>query len=108
MNLWLLFLAMGAVTFATRLSAIALLGRVTLPPRVLRALRYVPIAVLSAIVVPALLAPSGALDVSPGNARLLAGLLAIAVAWRTRSIVWTIAAGMAALWALGWLLAGAH
>jgi branched-subunit amino acid transport protein len=103
MNLWLLFLGMGLVTFATRLSAIALLGRVTLPPRVLRALRYVPIAVLSAIVVPALLAPHDMLDV-PATAPA-GGLLAIAVAWRTRSIVWTIAAGMAALWALGWLLA---
>ena len=38
------------------------------------------------------------------NLRLLAGLVAIVVAWKTRSIGWTIAAGMASLWLLDWLI----
>jgi branched-subunit amino acid transport protein len=53
--------------------------------------------VLSAIVFPELLMHSGSLDVSLGNTRLLAGLIAIAVAWFTRNILLTILAGMIAL-----------
>ena len=104
MNLWLLLLAMGAVTFLIRLSAIGLLGGAEIPPLVRRALRFVPPAVLSAIIFPELLRPDGALDISLGNLRLLAGLLAALVAWRTKNVVLTIAVGMAALWILQFLI----
>lgn len=98
---WLPVLAVaGLVTFATRLSFIALLGRVETPPLLSRALRYVAPAVLSAIVFQELLLERGRLYLGFGNARLLAGLLAAAVAWRTRSVLFTIAAGMCALWVL--------
>jgi branched-subunit amino acid transport protein len=98
---WVPALALaGLVTFATRLSFIALLGRVEVPPLLTRALRFVPAAVLSAIIFPELLVRDGAVDLSLGNARLLAGLLAAAVALRTRSVVLTMLGGMAALWAL--------
>ena len=100
MNYWLIILAMGGVTFGIRLLPIALLGRVELPIGVQRALRFVPPAVLSAIVAPELLMPHGALDVSVGNARLIAGVIAMAVAWRTKNVLLTIAAGMIALWVL--------
>jgi branched chain amino acid efflux pump len=104
---WLPALAVaGLVTFAIRLSFIALLGRVEVPPLLTRALRFVPAAVLSAIIVPELVMRHGAPDLSPLNPRLLAGLLAALVAWRTRSVVITIAAGMLALWALQALLPG--
>lgn len=100
MTLWQTILGMGVITYATRLSLIGLLGRVDVPVVLRRALRLVPPAVLSAIVFPELLRPSGTLDVSPGNARLLAGILAALVAWRTRNVLLTIAAGMVALWLL--------
>ncbi|WP_242342648.1 AzlD domain-containing protein [Anaeromyxobacter terrae] len=90
----------GLVTFAIRLSFIALLGKVELPPIVTHALRFVPPAVLSAIVFPELLVREGALDLRPGNLRLVAGVVAALVAWRTRNVVLTIAVGMAALWTL--------
>jgi branched-subunit amino acid transport protein len=98
---WLPALALaGLLTFATRLSFIALLGRVETPPLLTRALRYVPPAVLSAIVFPELLLKEGKVDVTLHNQRLLAGLLAVLVAWRTKSVLLTIAVGMGALWAL--------
>lgn len=93
-------LVAGLVTFAIRLSFIALLGKVALPPILTRALRFVPPAVLSAIILPELVMRDGALDLRPVNARLLAGVLAAVVAWRTRNVLLTIAVGMAALWAL--------
>jgi branched-subunit amino acid transport protein len=102
---WLPALAVaGLVTFAIRLSFIALLGKVELPPVITRALRYVPPAVLSAIIFPELLVRHGALDLRPGNARLIGGVVAALVAWRTRNVLLTIAVGMAALWTVQALL----
>ncbi len=100
MTLWLTIIAMGVVTYALRLSLIALLGRFEVPPLVSRGLRFVPPAVLSAIFVPELLQPGGKLNLSLGNARLLAGLLAMLVAWRTRNVLLTVGVGMVALWIL--------
>ena len=100
MTTWLVILGMGLVTYAIRLSLIALLGRMQVPPLVQRGLRFVPPAVLSAIIFPELLRPSGALDISLNNLRLLAGVLAALVAWRTKNVLLTIAVGMAALWIL--------
>jgi branched-subunit amino acid transport protein len=97
---WLAILGAGAVTFALRLSLIALLGRVEVPPYLERALRYVPAAVLAAVVMPLLFYQDGALDVSVGNERLLAGLIAALIAWRTRNVLLVLGGGMAALWAL--------
>jgi branched-subunit amino acid transport protein len=100
MNLWLVIIGMGIITYGIRLSMIVLLEKVELTTRLKQALRFVPPAVLSAIIFPELLQPGGRLDVSLGNERLLAGLLAMVVAWWTKNVLWTIAAGMAALWLL--------
>lgn len=91
---------MGALTYALRLSAIALLGRMEMAASVRRALRFVPPAVLSALITPALVRPAGVTDLSPANSHLLAGLIAAAVAWYSRSTLLTIGMGMAALWIL--------
>jgi len=96
---WLPVLAVaGLATFATRLSFIALLGSEDVPPVLKRALRYVPPAVLTAIVFTEVLVRDGAPDPSPRNLRLLASVAAALVAWRTRNVLLTIAVGMAALW----------
>ena len=104
MSLWLIVIAMGVITYALRLSLLGVLGRLEVPPLLSRALRFVPAAVLSAIILPDLLQPGGKLNLSLGNLRLLAGLLAMAVAWRTRSVVLTVAVGLAAFWVLQALL----
>jgi len=93
-------LAMGVLTYALRLSFIGLLGRHTLQPRVWRALRLVPPAVLAAIIVPALVLPAGQLDLGPDNARLAGGVVAGLVAWRSKNMLLTIGAGMGVL--LAW------
>ncbi len=98
--LWLTIVGAGAVTFALRLSFIALMGWVEIPPLLGRALRFVPAAVLTAVVIPLLFYGDGALAVSLGNERLLAGLVAALIAWRSRSVLFTLGGGMAALWML--------
>lgn len=92
----------GALTYAIRVSFIALFGRLDeLPPRVERALRFVPAAVLAALVLPAFVEPSAG-GVAPD--KLVAGTLAAAVAWRTGDVLATMVAGMGALWAVRLLL----
>ncbi len=96
-NLWLTILAAGVVTYALRLSLIAIHGHVTMPEWFLRALAFVPVAVLSALVFPEVMAPNGALNWSLANARLPAAIAAIIVAWRTKNVWGTIAVGMIVL-----------
>ena len=100
MNIWLAMIGMGLITYALRLGPILLMERIEIGGTARQALRFVPAAVLSAIIFPELLMPGGTLDISLGNERLLAGLLAAIVAWRTKNVLWTIAVGMAALWLL--------
>jgi branched-subunit amino acid transport protein len=100
MNLWLIVLGMGIITYAIRLSFIVMGERVQVAAVFRRGLKYVPTAVLSAIILPEILQPGGTLDVSWGNGRLLAGLIAALVAWRTQNVLWTIAVGMVVLWLL--------
>ena len=100
MNYWLIIIAMGVVTFGIRLLPIVLLGRIEIPVVVQRALRFVPPAVLSAIIAPELLMLGGQFNLSLGNARLIAGVIATLVAWRTKNVLLTIAVGMIALWVL--------
>jgi branched-subunit amino acid transport protein len=101
MNLWLIMLAAGIVTFAIRFSFIGAAGRVDAPGWFVRLLRFVPIAALAALVWPDLLVAGGHVDF--GQARLYAGLAAAMIAWYSRSILATITGGMIALWLLQWL-----
>ena len=97
MSVLLVFLIGGLLTFAIRFSFIYLLGRGSLPANVRHLLRFVPAAVLSAIVSSELLLHSGGLDLTLQNTRLLAGVLALVVAWRTKNVLLTILVGMGSL-----------
>jgi len=103
MNIWLIMLAGGLITFGMRFSLIYLFGKFEISETLRRALHYVPPAVLSAIIFPELLIRNGTLDISLGNTRLLAGLVAILTAWFSRSTLLTILVGMAALFLMQWL-----
>ena len=120
LTIWLLIFVVGAITYASRLSFIAFFARREMPPVLARALRHVPVAMVTAIVVPAIVfASPGVLVLGPGNAKLVAALVAGAVAWWSgssrassnpnpmivrQSAVLTIAAGMIVLWLLQYLV----
>ena len=103
MNLWLVVIVAGGLTFLIRLSFVSLLANWEMPPLAQRALSFVPPAVMTAIVFPELLIRDGHFAVNMDNHRLMAGVIAILVAWRFKKIMPTIVAGMAALWLLQWL-----
>lgn len=99
---FILILGMTLVTFGVRYPVLAILGRLELPARVLRALRYVPVAVLTAITVPAVLAPGGEVHLSIDNTYLVAAIFAVGVAWYSKNLLLTIVLGMGTflLWRL--------
>jgi branched-subunit amino acid transport protein len=96
MEALLIFLGMALATYFTRYIMIAALDR-EVPPLLQRWLRYVPPAVLAALVAPAALAPQGHLEIS---AHAWAVLVGVVFAWRTRHVLWTIAGGLTAFWLL--------
>jgi branched-subunit amino acid transport protein len=81
----------GIVTFALRASVVLALGRRTLPPGLQRATSYVMPATMSALTASAL-APAGG---RPEPALVIVGAAGAIVAVRTRSVTWTIGAGLA-------------
>ncbi|MBN8617841.1 MAG: AzlD domain-containing protein [Anaerolineae bacterium] len=97
-NEWLMIAGMTLVTILPRYGVLALLGRVEMPRPLFQALRFVPVAVLSAIIVPDIALVNGVLDLSPQNSFLIAGLVAGAVAWWRKNLLLTIVVGMGTLW----------
>jgi branched-subunit amino acid transport protein len=103
--LWSMFAAVGVGTFAMRLSFIGLYGRLRIPPMLQRALAYIPASVLAALILPAVILPGGHGDFVLANPQIPAAVAATLAAWKTRSTVLTLVAGMAVLWGLkmlGW------
>ena len=102
---WLLTIALAIGTWAMRSLPIMLHGRVAHPPWLERLLKHVPVAALTALVVP------GALYVHEGDAysfapaRLLAAVVAFVVALKTKNVFATLVVGMVALWIAQWGLA---
>lgn len=99
-----LILGMTAITFTIRYTLFAVGHRVRFSPLLARALSYVPVAVLTAIVAPAMFMPDGqhwhlALD----NAYLFGGLAAIIIAIKWRNLLATIAGGMLVFVLWRWL-----
>lgn len=107
MSYWqevILIVGMMAVTFGVRYPILALSGRVEMPQLLVTALGYVPVAVLSAIAVPIMLAPQGSSHLSFDNEYLVAGTAAIVFVAVTRHLLWTIVLGMALFLVLRFLL----
>ena len=94
-RIWVVIIAGGVITYLIRLSFIIALERLKLPDWFTRGLRYVPPAVLSAIILPELANWNGkAVNITWNNPQILAGIAAILVAWRTRNVFITLAAGL--------------
>ena len=104
-TVWMAIALIALGTFGLRFAFFAFAGRVALPARLTRALRFVPAAILSAIILPALMVtPGGGINTDPTDPRLLAGLAAGLIAWKTRNMLATICLGMLLLWGLTALL----
>ena len=98
-KLWLVVAIVGLLNYLSRLSFIAIFARRHVPALLARAFRYVPAAMLTALVLPMVVAsPVEAAQASA--AKIAAAILAAIVAFVTHSTLKTLATGMLALWAL--------
>ena len=103
--IWLVMILGGIFTFGTRF--VMLSGWVAhgLPKWLIEALAFVPIAVLTAILVPAVLIDPATQEITLiGNARVGGALVATIIALVTRNVVATISSGLATLWFTQWWL----
>ncbi len=93
-TIFLTILGMALVTYLPRLLPIWLLSRRTLPPLVVAWLRYVPVAVLAALLLPTLVVQKGQIDLGLNNLFFWAAIPAVLVAWKTKSFFGTLLIGM--------------
>jgi len=103
---WLLIILLALGTWAMRAAPIMLHGHVPHPAWLERLLKHVPVAALTALVVPGALYlkdASGAYGFAP--ARTIAAVVALLVALRTKSVLATLVIGMATLWLAQWAFA---
>ena len=94
----------GIITYSTRFSMFSKSIAKKMPAWVETPLHYVPIALLTAIIVPEVLINEGAVVFSIfENLRILAACLAVFIALISRNVIATIASGLICLWLLQWL-----
>lgn len=99
---WAVLLSLGAGTYLIRFSFLGLLGNRLLPIWMTRALRYTAVAVLPALVAPAVLWPEamgGQIDI----ARVGSALATLIVGALFRQMILAIAAGAMALFLLRYI-----
>ena len=97
-RIWVVMVAVGIGTYFIRYSFLGLVGDRPLPEWLLRALRYVPVAVMPALVAPLVVWPA-ATEGNPDPARMLA---ALAVGAAMRSVMGAVFGGMAVLYLALW------
>ncbi|MEQ4718190.1 AzlD domain-containing protein [Nonomuraea sp. B19D2] len=105
MNMALLILGMGLVSFLPRYLPLAILADREMPPLVETLLRYTPPAVLAALVFPAILAPSGkGIELTLANPYLIGGLVTLATGLVSKRFLLSTSVGIAAFYLSRWLI----
>lgn len=98
-----LLLAVGIATFLCRYAMIGLLAGRELPPWLHAVSRHIAPASFAALTASALFVQNGNVVFIINAPKPWAALVAALVAWHTRHVLATIAAGMAALYLLKWV-----
>lgn len=103
MNDWLLIAGMAVLTFVPRYIPFGLAGKVTIPPLLSQALSYVPIAVLTVIIVQSALIREGGVLLNLQNHHLVAAVVAFLVSIITRKQFLAIGLGLLSFALMKWL-----
>ena len=78
-------------------------GQTHLPEKFKLFAQFAFISILAALAIPGILAPVGEVAFLLGKERMVAGFFAAFVAWKSHSLILTIASGLGALYLLEWL-----
>lgn len=107
MSYTLMIAGMAAVTVFIKTAIFILGDRIVFPPLLKQALGFVPVTVLTAIIVPMILAPHGnGLELDWRNPQLVAAIIAIAVCAATRRQLLTIVVGLTTFFGWQFWIAG--
>ncbi|WP_378955352.1 AzlD domain-containing protein [Pelosinus sp. sgz500959] len=101
-EIFFIIIGMAVVTFFTRFASAILFRQTGVPVWFERWMKHVPTGILTALIIPTLLLPKGYLDVSTQNHYLLAGVVAILVAYRYRSVLVTMGVGLMVMLSMRW------
>ena len=102
--IFLTILGMTLVTYTPRLLPVYFLSARSLPPVAVAWLRFVPVAVLAAMLFPSLLVQGDQVVIGPSNLFLCAAFPTLLVAWKTRSLFGSVVVGIVLVAAARYLL----
>lgn len=95
---------MTLVTYLPRVLPLAILTRLEIPEIIIRWLRYIPAAILAALLAPAILMIDGQLTIGFGNVKLLAAIPTFLVAIYKKNIFYTVVTGVVVITILDYFL----
>ena len=102
-QIWFIIIVMGIGTYLIRYSFLGLIGDRQMPDWVLRHLRYTPVAILPGLVAPLVMWPE-ATGGATEPTRLIAAAVTLAVAWKSKNMLWGAVAGAATFALTQWLI----
>jgi len=95
-----MILGMSIVTYIPRMFPLVILSKFNMPPLFLKWLRYIPVAVLSALLAPAILISDGSLALNLNNNALVASIPCFVIAAKTRNLFLTVVVGLISMFLL--------
>ncbi|WP_300671105.1 AzlD domain-containing protein [Desulfoluna sp.] len=103
-NFILLILGMGLVSFIPRWVPLFFLSKKQLPPLLIEWLELIPVAILSALLIPGLVTSGSPRVFTPCSIEMLVALPTFAFAWYTKSLGGTLVVGMLLYWGAGFVM----
>ena len=90
----LIIIGMSLVTMLPRILPLVVLTKVSLPPLVVNWLKHIPVAILSALLLPSLLLSNGTLSLTLDNKYILASIPCMLLAAKTKNLFLTVIVGI--------------
>lgn len=103
-NYLLLIMGMGIVSFIPRWVPLFFLSKRQLPSWLIEWLELIPVAILSALLMPALLTKGEPRVFDPFSVEMLVAIPTFTFAWFTKSLGGTLVVGMLLYWGAGYLI----
>ena len=95
---WLSIIVAGIITYFTRMTMIALVGRDMLGDRIKAVLAYVPSAVFPAIIFPAIFINDYGTFIEMNDPKIFGAIVAIVVGYFSKNVIATILSGLISYW----------
>ncbi len=100
----ILVLGMGLVSFIPRWVPLFFLSKRELPPLLIEWLELIPVAILSALLLPALVTTGTPRVFNPLSIEMLIAIPTFVFAWFTKSLGGTLVVGMLLYWGAGYVI----